>query len=159
VAARALAFAFMLSGCTLTTLLYGDDDTAPVAPPVTTNGVQADWKINIGTGESSFAPLNDNDAVGKVQGVQGGYHVWVSLLIDGATPEDVEVQIEVTSGGTLVSRAASNVTPRPDAPSTTRSILGERAFVNADTEGGILVRVLIVGNGAWASAERPLVVK
>jgi hypothetical protein len=159
VVARALVLAVMLSGCNLTTLLYGDDNAAPVAPPVTSPGVQADWKINIGTGQSGFEPLNDNDAVEKVQGPQGGYHVWVSLLVDGATPEDVELQIEVAQGDAVVSRSVSYVTPKPDAPTTPRNIFGQRAFVNADTQGAIVVRVQIIGNGASASAERPLVVK
>jgi hypothetical protein len=160
---RALVLAFALSGCDLMKLLYGDTSAPPVAPPVASGGAQANWKIDVGTGESDFEPLNDGDAVPKQHGPQGGYHVWISLRIDGATPEEVELQLEVTDArGALVSRSLSMVAPRADpAPATTKTLVGQRAFVDADTAGAIVVHVKLVdpSTEAWASADKPMVLK
>jgi hypothetical protein len=163
VLARSLVLALVLSGCDLMTLLYGDTSAPPVAPPVTPSGAHAGWKIDVGTGESDFEPLNDGDVVAKQHGPQGGYHVWISLRIDGATPEEVQLQIEVTGpGDALVSRSLAMADPRPDpAPATTKTLVGQRAFVDADTTGAIVVHVKLIdpSTEAWASADKPLVLK
>jgi hypothetical protein len=151
------------SGCDLLSLLYGDSDSQPpVENPVATNGAAADWKIDVGTGETSFEPLSDGEVVSKTQGPQGGYHVWVSLHLLGAIPTTLDAQIEVASGGMVISRAAAYVEPKDDPPPPGRKVIvAQRAFVDATTTGEIVIDVKVVDpdTKAWASAQRRVVLR
>jgi hypothetical protein len=158
------ALAAALAACDIQTLLYGDTSSAaPVAAPVSTNGKMADFTVDLGTGELAFELLTDGEMVDKVEGPQGGYHVWASLHLDGTVPETVIVELVVTTGsGELVSRASEYREPKPDPPPGTRwSIVGQRAFVESFTTGVIVIRANVVdpATKASASAERHLVLR
>ncbi len=151
------------SGCNLLSLLYGETGSAPpVVEPVATTGAMASWKISVGTGESSFVELADNDPVQKYAGPQGGYHVWVSLRVDGITTDALQLETEVDAAGTGVSRATSFAELESDPPpSTWKTIHGQRAFVSLSTSGPAVLRVKLIDpkTHAWASAERPVFVR
>jgi hypothetical protein len=148
-------------GCDALALTYGESNAAPVTPPATT-GTATDWKVDVGTGESEFAPLADGDTVAKQHGPQGGYHVWISLRIDGKVPDPVEVELTATQGDAIVSRATSIVSPRPEqAPSTAVTIPGLRAFVDVATTGNLLVvaKVIDPQTHAFAQGQRAMVLE
>jgi hypothetical protein len=157
-----LALLFVTGGCDLPSLLYGDTTTSPpVFAPIAT-GDAANWTLDVGTGEGAFEPLVDGQAVAKIEGSQGGYHVWVSLHLDGAIPETVDVQIEVSAGGAVISRAAEFTEPQADPPPPTRKvILAKRAFVEATTVGEIVIDVKVVdpATNAWVSGQKRVVLR
>ena len=156
-----LAFAAATTACDTTDLLYGTGGSAPVLPPEPV-GTPAAWTVEVGTGETGYAPLGDGDLVAKQRGPQGGYHVWVALRVGGKLPSGVDVELTVTSNGAIVSRAISESSPAPEpAPSTFSTIFGLRAFVEADTTGALVIvaKVIDPGNKAYAVGSRTVVVK
>lgn len=52
-----------------------------------TGGSGVTCAIKIGTGEESFTPLADGDAVDVTYGSQGGYHIWGAFLARGFDPK------------------------------------------------------------------------
>ena len=40
----------------------------------------------LGTGETSFIPLNEGDTLDPEFGAQGGYHIWISMMLEGIWP-------------------------------------------------------------------------
>jgi len=114
-----------------------------------------DWKVEVGGGETAFAPLDEDAHVGVERGPQGGSHVWVSLEVQGVTLEYVQVEIEVRDANSaVVSRAISSATVQKDV------ILGQRAYVSNDFHGEALIRVKIANPGGtlWATDERHVIV-
>ena len=49
---------------------------------------QAPW-VEVGTGDGSFAALEDGDVLDVENGAQGGRHVWVGLRAGGVNPGSV----------------------------------------------------------------------
>lgn len=69
----------------------------PPAPTIAraTDGVYGDPWIELGTGRTAFTPLTDS--VELVAGIQGGWHVDVSLRFGGFGPDGVRLVYEVLS--------------------------------------------------------------
>jgi hypothetical protein len=49
---------------------------------------ELDPKVELGTGDIEFVPLADGDEIETVFGPQGGYHFYVSILVQGVNPGD-----------------------------------------------------------------------
>src|SRR5262249_1737105 len=153
---------FGAAGCDMLDIIYGENavNGAPVEDAAVTHGSAANWAIDIGTGASTFIPLTDNEEVARVHGPQGGEHVWISLRIAGDVSEDGQLELGVRAGNTAVSRSVSMVSLTGDPASAgTKTVTGQRAFVDTTTSGSIIIDVKLIDPdaGAWASASRPLV--
>jgi hypothetical protein len=104
-----------------------DDTTADFEPgppspdlPVATGEVSGDPWLELGTGQATFEPLADGDALELVAGPQGGWHLDATLAFGGFGP----------SGVTLVYEALGTDAERVSF--TTRADLHEISVVPAD---------------------------
>lgn len=82
---------------TLSSCTFGDDPTLLDAstghPSVDAGGSNRGdagappepLRIEVGTGESAFQPLDDGDVVVLEYGIQGGHHLWAAARIGDAT--------------------------------------------------------------------------
>jgi hypothetical protein len=56
----------------------------------------AEAMLELGTGSWRFEPLTDGQEVELVRGAQGGWHIWISLRVSGATLDHPEVTLTMT---------------------------------------------------------------
>lgn len=101
------------SGCFL--FSSPDPSAPPVDDPITTTGAaKEEWALEVGTGESSFVPLDDGARIAKVSGLQGGHHVPVTARVSGPNVREAlvpdasryaKVEIEITVRGAVESRS------------------------------------------------------
>ena len=75
--------------------------------------------VEIGTGESQFETLADQQQVTMVHGVQGGYHVWMALKAQGLDPAKVWVDVDTTVEGQKFSSRAITAMERGQDGSAT----------------------------------------
>ncbi len=54
-----------------------------------------DVSLELGTGESEFAPLVDYQEAPLVAGPQGGHHVWISFRAEGLSSDRVLMDLEM----------------------------------------------------------------
>jgi hypothetical protein len=78
----------------LTACGEGDEDVATDLGPA---------ELLLGTGETTFAELRDNDAPPITQGPQNGYHLWVSLRVKGFELPDARIRILGFADGVALS--------------------------------------------------------
>jgi len=50
--------------------------------------------VELGTGETGFTPIEAEPALPLVAGPQGGHHVWVSLRVEAASTERVDLTLD-----------------------------------------------------------------
>ena len=60
-------------------------------------------ELEVGTGTTSFVPLSPGDSLEIVAGPQGGWHVDVSALFSGISPDGAIVRYSVVDGDTSLS--------------------------------------------------------
>lgn len=65
--------------------------------------------LELGTGETTFAPITDGAALPLVHGCQGGYHVWIALRARGFDSRGlvVRLRLERAGDGVLLSEPFS----------------------------------------------------
>lgn len=95
------------------------------APAPTTNadsdGVFGEPSVVLGTGTDRYEPLDDGDTVELIAGIQGGWHVDVSLWFDGFGPGGTTLRYEA-----LDSSATALSFP-------TQTVLAETSVLDAET--------------------------
>jgi hypothetical protein len=69
----------------------GSQPSSPPAPPASADAGAAE--LEIGRGETVFAPIEADQALPYVRGSQGGFHVWVSFRMRGLDPERVLIAV------------------------------------------------------------------
>jgi hypothetical protein len=166
---RALAIASVSVACSGCFLFQNSDDSPPIEEPIVTSGsAEAGWALEVGQGETAFAPLEDGAHVSKVHGFQGGYHVFVAARLEGANVRGeltakasssgysyANVEVEVASGTRIVSRSNSitGVSPKDE---TSVDFVSLYAYVDADVRGDVTITVKIATDDRtkWASASR-----
>jgi hypothetical protein len=65
-------------------------------------------RIELGTGQDRFVPLEDGDAVDIVKGPQGGYHIWGSVRTFRMDPKNIEIEYWVDLTGAPLENVAHN---------------------------------------------------
>jgi hypothetical protein len=50
-------------------------------------------ELEIGSGETAFAPLEKDQALPYVRGSQGGFHVWIAFRVRGLDPQRVLIAV------------------------------------------------------------------
>ncbi|MBO6934191.1 MAG: hypothetical protein JJ863_04430 [Deltaproteobacteria bacterium] len=78
---RTAAFAFLASAA------LGCGDPVPPTP--------FEGTVEIGTGETGFEPVADEQSVPLVFGPQGGHHVWISFRVTGFERQQVLMDLDV----------------------------------------------------------------
>lgn len=138
----------------------------PGKPPVSEE-VWGDPWIELGTGVVDFEPLTDGDDIELVAGLQGGWHLDVSLRFDGFGPDGVVLSYEALSAD------ATTISYRTDAILQEASVLpddegflrlGDRVVLDipsADAVVGteVVLRVTAeLGGQTWSDERQVLVV-
>lgn len=95
-------------------------------------------ELIIGTGETGFEPLAQDQDVTLVRGPQGGVHLWMSLRAQGLQPQKVWLDVETQLG--QERRQSRNITALEQKEDCAELIgwpviLDERLFVDGDTVG------------------------
>lgn len=166
------SLALACSGCFL---LPSPDDSPPISEPLVTAGsAEETWALEIGQGESSFAPMEDGAHVAKVRGTQGGHHVLVAARLQGPNVRDeiasattstsssysyVHVEVEVVAGDRLVSRSLSMHSVQA-LEATNVDLYSLYAYVDADVRGDVTITVKVAteDKSKWAAASHRVVV-
>jgi hypothetical protein len=84
--------AWVLAAAWLAACDGGSQPSSPPAPP----HAPADAgpaELEIGRGETIFAPIEKDQALPYVRGSQGGFHVWISFRVRGLDPERVLIAV------------------------------------------------------------------
>ena len=122
--------------------------------------------LELGTGEIAFEPIEGEPTLPLVAGPQGGHHVWVSVVVVGASSERAEllvdvvpvdgpepprrapvrVQLEASEGGD------AEIVGWPAELADPGCMVGRRAIVRAtltDEDGAVGVdeRAIVIGAG------------
>ncbi len=121
---RLVLLAVLLTGC-----------PTPPAPRIGPDG--ATMFVEVGTGETSFAPLADGDALELVYGPQGGYHVWGACGIYGIDPEGRVLHYtlrDATTGEVLADLSLALATRRLSATDGGWLRIGDRVIFPGVTE-------------------------
>lgn len=165
-----LVVAAACSGC----FLFPDTDySPPIEQPMATEGAAEEaWSLEVGQGESAYAPLEDGAHVSKVHGVQGGYHVFVAALLAGPsvfetlTPKEssskyafANVEVEVVAGTKLVSRSRSLVAAK-EIDEGRVAFTSLYAYVDEGLRGDVTINVKVMSDDEtrWAAASRQVFV-
>ena len=75
---------------------------APAGPPA----------LELGAGRAAFEALADGQDVPMVEGSQGGFHLWVSVRVEGAVGEGAELTLEASPLATGRPRQTLRLPPR-----------------------------------------------
>lgn len=75
------------------TLALGLVPVAFVAGGCANDAAPKEGTLELGSGESEFAPIEDGAHVDLVRGAQGGYHVWLSMRATGLAPKNVRTHV------------------------------------------------------------------
>jgi len=93
----------------------GDGGTEQTAAPILSEPPQ----VLLGTGEASFEPIDGEPHLGLVAGVQGGFHVWASLLAYGFADSRLDMVLETSldddPASSMVMRARLSLRDAVDA--------------------------------------------
>jgi hypothetical protein len=121
--------------------------------------VVGDGTVELGTGEWRFEPVVDGQDVTLVRGVQGGFHVWVSMHADGLEREGVTMELVTAKmdGTRDPEMSVVDVDLAPATEGAGTELLGWPAIL-ADpgcvVDSALLVRVTLTDRrGAQASDE------
>lgn len=82
-------------------------------------------QLELGTGSWRFEPLEDGQEVALVRGAQGGWHVWVSLRVQGMTTERPTMTLEIQPADESQPPQRVEVPAQLDPPDDE----GRRAFI------------------------------
>jgi hypothetical protein len=144
------------------------NQSPPVEAPMETSGAaDADWTLEIGYGETAFAPMKDGGHVSSVKGSQGGHHVPVTARLDGpgvrgmaaTTGAYPMIEIQVVVDGVLQSRSV-DMMRATSATETQADFTYLRGYLNGDVHGDatISMKVKAADGSKWAGAERHVVI-
>lgn len=135
--------------------------------PTGTDGIFGEPWIELGTGTSSWIPLNDGGTVELVHGPQGGWHVDATLSFGGFGPAGVTVSYEAVNSDadrvSFVTRAEffeSNVLEADEGWER----VGDRIVFDISTDSEVIGAELILrvtaaqGDQTWSDERRVLVV-
>jgi hypothetical protein len=91
--------------------LFGFGASACGQPVVTmtTDAGPRDVEVELGTGEAEFEPIEGEPTLEMAAGIQGGFHVWASLLARGFEQRELDVELVTT----VVDVADSRLVMRP----------------------------------------------
>jgi hypothetical protein len=96
----------------------------------------ATLKVEVGSGNNNFVPLDDGTRVEVISGPQGGYHLWTSVRVHDPTVAAVQINLSVrfedsgAAAGKPSRVAASLEFPKDGA----RDRVGMTNFVNDPNE-------------------------
>ena len=65
-------------------------------PVVTIQPVPKEVEVELGTGEAEFQPIEGEPTIEMAAGVQGGFHVWASLMARGFEERELDVDLVTT---------------------------------------------------------------
>lgn len=65
----------------------------PPPPAPDAGSPELEPELEIGHGETMFAPLEKDQALPYVRGSQGGFHVWISFRVRGLDPQRVLIAV------------------------------------------------------------------
>lgn len=108
--------------CLLGTGCPDPDPPADAGPATGVCSTTAGYELQVGTAPRSgegFVPFEDGDDVGLVWGPQGGYHIYLSYLLRGYDPSDLEVRKRVSfaANGVEITESPEALNLRvPEAP-------------------------------------------
>lgn len=78
-------------------------------PVVEMTPVEQEVEVELGTGEAAFEPIEGEPTLEMAAGVQGGFHVWASLVARGFEERELDVELVTT----VVDVADSRLVMRP----------------------------------------------
>lgn len=96
-------------------------------------GVEGDQAaVEVGTGESRFEALTQGQEVPLILGVQGGYHVWMSLRATALDPEKVWLDVETEVNGEAANALAITQMQPEDEEASDAAVLVGWPVIMAD---------------------------
>lgn len=138
----------------------------PVPPPAPEPVTGQPW-IELGTGRTAYASVEDGDPVELVAGLQGGWHLDVAVRFGGFGPNGaLLVYAARTESGELISYETQALltgnSVLPDGEGWIR--LGDRVVLNIIRANEVVGQTLVLevtatlGDGTWTDQRRVLVV-
>jgi hypothetical protein len=143
----------------LSTVLLGAGALAGCAGSAVPN----EASLELGTGTARFVPLADGDEVAMVRGVQGGWHLWVSVRADGLETNLASLEIAHQpadeSEPEQVTRSGVTFDP-PDAQGRLVTLGWQAILANPSCSVGRLHRIRVTvttASGKRLTAEREVI--
>ncbi len=108
-----MRLASLLATACLLALLSATGCDGPQPGPA---GSSASLTLGGAAADGSFVKLDDGQTVSLVAGAQGGFHVWLNWLLDGAPPGDATLERTAhrVSDDAIVLRVTGDVTLAPN---------------------------------------------
>ncbi len=126
-----------LAPCLLAATLAACDDPAPATSEPTLCG-EGDATLEIGVGHP-FAPMPEPPVVPVERGLQGGFHILVSLRVVGAFDGDHgDVALELFDGERPLSNHRNTDVPFTADASLTGCSYDQARLVMLDEDGGLM---------------------
>jgi hypothetical protein len=123
----------------------------------------ADATLSLGTGTSRFVALADGDEVPMIHGAQGGWHVWVSVRVEGMDVGTGSLTIEhqpADESEPMIESRVGVLFDPPDAEGGRVSLGWPAIFSDPQCSVGRLHRIrvtLTTASGERLTAEREVV--
>lgn len=121
-----------------------------------------EFAVELGVGETAFEPIVGEPTLSLIAGPQGGHHVWISVRVDGASSERVDLSVDVAPVGAPPPPRREPIRVHLTRVSGQTELVGWPAeFVDPGCLVGerVTVRVRIVDeHGSVGSDERIIVV-
>lgn len=122
----------------------------------------AEATLELGTGTARFVPVADGDELPMIRGAQGGWHVWISVRVDGMDVSTGSLTFEhqpADESEPMVESRVGAVFDPPDAMGRRASLGWPVIFSDPTCSVGRLHRIrvtLTTASGERLTAEREI---